>query len=88
MSDSRGAGRSGTVPASLEFYTVAETAAILGVSRRLVTNWIHDGALPVIRLGPGQRLLRIKRSDLESFIGQYGGDFKEPPDKGAAVSEL
>ncbi len=88
MSHSRGSGRSGTVPASLEFYTVAETAAILGVSRRLVTNWIHDGALPVIRLGPGQRLLRIKRADLESFIGQYCGEFKESPDAGPATSGL
>ncbi len=87
MSDKRGTGKSGAVPASLELFTVAETAAILGVSRRLVTNWIHDGALPVIRLGPGQRLLRIKRADLELFIGQYGGDLKEPPDNGLALSE-
>ena len=85
MSDTREPTRSDFVPLSLELFTVAETAAILGVSRRLVTNWIHAGALPVIRLGPGQRLLRIKRADLESFIGQSSGNFRELPDQGVAA---
>jgi len=53
---------------SLELFTVAETASILGVSRKLVSTWIRQGALPAIRLGPGQRLLRIRRADLEAFI--------------------
>jgi len=31
---------SDTAPTTLEFFTVAETAAILDVSRRLVSKWI------------------------------------------------
>lgn len=58
-------------PPSLELYTVGETAAILGVSRRSVSNWIKQGALPAIRLGPGQRMLRIRLADLEAFINRY-----------------
>ncbi len=59
------------VPAALELFTVAEAASILGVSRKLVGLWIREGVLPAIRLGPGQRLLRIRRSDLEAFVARY-----------------
>jgi excisionase family DNA binding protein len=58
------------MPSTLELFTVAETAAILGVSRKSVSNWIHEGALPAVRLGPGQRLLRIRRTDLEAFVAE------------------
>jgi excisionase family DNA binding protein len=61
-------GKSTTMPRSLQFFTIAETAAILNVSRKLVSNWIHEGVLPAIRLGPGQRLLRIRQEDLVTFI--------------------
>ncbi|MBN1180162.1 MAG: helix-turn-helix domain-containing protein [Anaerolineae bacterium] len=63
-------GKSTTMPRSLQFFTIAETAAILNVSRKLVSNWIHEGVLPAIRLGPGQRLLRIRQEDLVTFIDQ------------------
>jgi len=63
--------QSDATPTTLEFFTVAETAAILGVSRKLISNWIHQGALPAIRLGPGQRLLRIRRVDLEEIVTQW-----------------
>ena len=55
---------------SLELFTVAECAAILNVSRKLIGNWIREGALPAVRLGPGQRLIRIRKQDLEHFIEQ------------------
>ena len=55
-------------PDTLDFYTVAETAAILGVSQKLVFIWVKDQVLPVVRLGPGQRLIRIRRIDLEQFV--------------------
>lgn len=58
------------VPNSLDLYTVAEIAVILSVSRKSVFTWISQGLLPAIRLGPGQRLLRIRRNDLEDFIAQ------------------
>jgi excisionase family DNA binding protein len=62
--------RSIPVPPSLQLFTITETAVILGVSRRLVSNWIQEGALPAIRLGPGQRLVRVNIGDLEAFIAQ------------------
>ena len=55
---------------TLELLTLAETAAVLKVSRKAVSTWIHHGALPAIRLGPGKRLIRIRRCDLEKFITQ------------------
>ncbi len=55
---------------NLELFTIAECAAILNVSRKLVASWIHTGVLPAIKLGPGQRLVRIRKQDLEAFIGQ------------------
>lgn len=69
------------VPVSLELYTVAETAIILNVSKRSVFNWIKQGALSTIRLGPGQRLIRILRTDLEEFINTQ--EFKPPASGGA-----
>lgn len=53
---------------SLQFFSVAEVAAILGVSRKLVASWIHEGRLPVFRLGSTHRLIRIRRQDLDTFI--------------------
>jgi excisionase family DNA binding protein len=73
-------------PETLDFYTVAETAAILGVSYKLVFSWIKDGVLPAIRLGPGQRLIRIRRVDLERFVEQ---DFEPsvPPGHGGSLRQ-
>ena len=68
------------IAANLELFNVAECAAILGVSRKSVSNWIHSGALPAIRLGPGQRLLRVRRRDLEAFIDQFAVASGSPGD--------
>ena len=53
---------------ALKLFTTAEVASICGVSRKLVSQWIRDGALPAIRLGPSQRLVRIRQGDLETFL--------------------
>ncbi len=68
----------------LDLYSVAETAAILGVSEKLVFNWIKQGILPAIRLGPGRRLIRIRRIDLEKFINT---EFEpsSPPGRGGSI---
>lgn len=50
------------------FYSVAEVAELLKVSKRLVYDWVREEILPAHRIGPGQRLIRIRRSDLEEFI--------------------
>ena len=55
---------------TLKLLTMAETAAILKVSRKAVATWIHQGALPAVRLGPGKRLIRVRTCDLEDFITQ------------------
>jgi excisionase family DNA binding protein len=55
-------------PATLDLYTVAETAAILNVSQKTVFEWIKNESLIAIKLGPGQRLIRIRRIDLERFV--------------------
>ena len=64
-------------PDTLDLYTVAETAAILNVSQKTVSGWIREETLPAIRLGPGQRLIRVRRTDLEAFVqtdfGSNGG---------------
>ena len=75
-----------TRPDTLDFYTVTETAAILGVSEKLVFTWIKDAALPAIRLGPGRRLIRIRRVDLETFVEQ---DFEPsvPPGHGGSLRQ-
>ncbi len=51
-----------------DLYTAAETAAILGISRKLVLDWIEQEALPAIRLGLGQQMLRVRLVDLQWFI--------------------
>lgn len=61
-------------PAQLEFYTVAEVGLILNVSQKLIFSWVKNGALPAVRLGPGQRLIRIRRQDLEIFLAQGFAD--------------
>ncbi|RLC95033.1 MAG: hypothetical protein DRI77_10405 [Chloroflexi bacterium] len=68
----------------LDFYTVAETAIILGVNQKLVFTWIRDGALPMIRLGAGQQFIRIRRVDLEEFVEK---DFQAstPPGSGGSL---
>jgi len=66
---SNASGKSHTPP-SLDLYTVAETAAILSVSKKSVFAWIKDGLLQAIRIGPGQKLIRVRRVDLEKFIAQ------------------
>jgi excisionase family DNA binding protein len=55
-------------PPTLDLYTVAETAAILNVSQKTVFEWIKNESLIAIRLGPGQRLIRVRCIDLEKFI--------------------
>jgi excisionase family DNA binding protein len=64
-------------PETLDLYTVAETATILNVSQKTVSTWISEEVLPAIRLGPGQRLIRVRRADLEAFVqtdfGSNGG---------------
>lgn len=49
-----------------EYYTLAEVAELLSVTKRTVQRWISDGQLTAIRLNP--RNIRIQRSDLNKFL--------------------
>jgi excisionase family DNA binding protein len=68
MKKTQGENRKPPRPVTLDLYTVAETAAILDVSQKTVFEWIRNGNLAATRLGPGQRLIRIRRTDLEQFV--------------------
>jgi excisionase family DNA binding protein len=52
--------------ASRTYYSIAEVAALLGVSRVSVWRWISSGRLPVSRIG--HRTVRIKREDLVQVV--------------------
>jgi excisionase family DNA binding protein len=70
---------------NLQFFSVAEVAAILGVSRKLVASWIHEGRLPVFRLGSTHRVMRIRRQDLDTFIAN---NIRNKPTQPAVISPV
>ena len=59
------------LPSSLQFFSVAEVAIILGTSSRSVHEWIQSGLLPSFRLGQKNRIIRIRQPDLEKFINAH-----------------
>ncbi|HEY7063483.1 MAG TPA: PAS domain S-box protein [Chloroflexota bacterium] len=61
---------SSEVSSAREYYSVAQAAARLGVSRVTIWRWIRAGQLPVWRLG--QRTTRIKHEDLERLLVRGG----------------
>lgn len=67
-------------------YTPGETAAVLGVSRRQVLDWIEDGVLPSVQLGQGEHTIRVRREALDRFVEE---DFKPsvPPGQGGSLRQ-
>lgn len=70
------AGRGGWLPASLmreiearPFRTIAETASLLGGTRRWVQTQIALGRLAVCRYG--RRMVRIAAPDLVEYIARH-----------------
>jgi excisionase family DNA binding protein len=49
-------------------FSVGEAAALLGISRQSVRQWVRSGKLTPFRKGR----VRIARSELEQFIGHIG----------------
>jgi excisionase family DNA binding protein len=49
-----------------EFLTVNEIAARFKVNQQTVRNWIDQGALTAVRVGP--RRVRVRQSDLDAYI--------------------
>ncbi|AEJ95135.1 helix-turn-helix DNA binding domain protein [Mycobacterium phage SoYo] len=50
--------------------SIQQVADHLGVSTRTVRNYIADGRLKAIRLGP--RLIRVERSSVEELMRPIG----------------
>lgn len=46
--------------------SINETMEILGISRNLLYNLIHTGAIPAMRIG--KKLWRINKTDLITFL--------------------
>ena len=46
--------------------TVNEIAELLKLNPQTVRNWIDEGALPGVRVGP--RRVRVRRADLDQFL--------------------
>src|SRR5216683_1618171 len=62
---------------SRTYYSIAEVAAMLGVSRVSVWRWISSGRLPVSRLG--HRTVRVKRDDLLQIVRPSRKGSTPPP---------
>lgn len=72
--DIAGKKRAGLV----NLYTLGEAAAVLGVSRREVWDWVQEEALPIVRLGTGRQMIRIRQADLEAFAAESFEPHKSP----------
>jgi excisionase family DNA binding protein len=55
-----------------EFYTVEEVAELLQVTRKAIYDWMREGRLSYIQIGPRRR--RITKAALAQFLraGQVG----------------
>ena len=58
-----------------ELFSVQEAAEFLGLSVSTVRRYIRDGRLPAYRVA-GERLLRIRRDDLEALLRPVFGEGK------------
>lgn len=70
----------------VDLFTAGETAAVLGVTRKQVYEWIERGVLRAIRLGLGRQKIRIRCEDLERFVEE---DFvaSVPPGHGGSLRQ-
>ncbi len=59
------------LPTSLQLFTIAEVAIILGTNTKTVHQWIDDGLLTTVQLGNEKHFLRVRAQDLEAFIDAH-----------------
>ena len=64
------------------YFTVAQTAAHLGLHPKTVLRFIHDGRLPAARIGKSYRLLR------DEVMRFAGGAPAAPTQPGARVTSI
>jgi excisionase family DNA binding protein len=55
-------------PGLVDLFTAGDAAAILGVPRKRIYEWVDRGVLPHIQIGLGRTMMRIRTEDLERFI--------------------
>lgn len=58
----------------MDYLTVKEVAARMGVTEKSVRNWINDGDLTAFKLGTGWK---ITEEDLQQFIKSKSNVKKE-----------
>jgi hypothetical protein len=56
---------------------------VTGTHQTQVSTRAHQGDLPAVKLGPGKRLIRVCRCDLEDFIAQ--GAMNDPGSNGGTL---
>jgi hypothetical protein len=56
---------------------------VTGTHQTQASTWVLQGALVAVKLGPGKRLIRVRRCDLEDFIAQ--GAMNDPGSNGGAL---
>ena len=56
------------IPDSRDYITVQEAVAMFAVGRNSIYRLIRNGTIPCVNLG--ERLIRIKKSDLEGMFGR------------------
>jgi excisionase family DNA binding protein len=57
----------------VNLYTLDEAAAVLNVSRSQLLAWIQQNDLPIVRLGSGPQMVRIRHADLAIFAAEFFG---------------
>jgi len=67
-----------------EYLTVAEIASELRLNQQTIRNWIDQGSLRAVRVGP--RRVRVLRSDLDRMLA--GGATAPPADKQTPTDPL
>ena len=65
-----------------EIYTVAQASQYLQVCEKTVRRLISSNRLIAYRVGNGNRSLRIKKSDIDSYLEEHTNNTK-----GAAINE-
>lgn len=65
-----------------EIYTVAQASKYLQVCEKTVRRLISSNKLIASRVGNGNRSLRIKKSDIDTYLAEHTNNTK-----GAAINE-
>lgn len=68
-------------PGAPQFYTVAEVADIMRVSRMTIYRMVHSGELPAVRVGKNS--YRVPRSALDQLFSMGFADSEEQEGRAA-----